>query len=260
MFSSSPRRRPETFLGGALLGLGVAAAAWLADARLRSRHTRRLHRTLVDVLLNALTADDSRTARHSRRVADLTDALAEELRLPREERATLRVASLLHDMGKVDDRYFHILHSRKPLTPEERAQIRSHPHQSAHILEPLEKFHPGITGIVSSHHECWNGKGYPRGLRGEKIPLGARIIAVADVFDAITQPRAYKSPTPPEDALGRIRDDAGTHFDPGVVRLLEEPAVWRRWREVARRGGAEERAVEAEARTLLSGRPPEVVA
>jgi putative nucleotidyltransferase with HDIG domain len=247
MLDLSRRREPTPVLWGALLGAGVAGAASFWHVRRLGEHARRLHRTLVDLLLNALTADDSATARHSRRVADLTDALAGALRLGREDRATLRVGALLHDLGKVDDRYFDILHSRGQLTPEQRAQMQTHPWQSAHILEPLEKFHPGIKDVVSSHHECWNGEGYPRGLEGEEIPLGGRIIAMADVFDALTQPRTYHAPVPPEDVLGKLRDGAGTHFDPELVKLLDRPEVWRRWEEIARRGLREEEEASASA-------------
>ncbi len=230
------------FLRGALLAAGVLGVAWAADAYRTRERNRLLHRMLVDLLLNAITAGDAATARHSRRVANLTDALAEPLGMGREERATLRVASLLHDMGKIDDRFFDIVHSHGPLTPEQRAQIRAHPDESAYILEPLERIHPGITQIVSSHHECWDGSGYPEGREGGRIPLGARVIAVADVFDALTQRRAYRDPLPPEEVLGRIREGSGRHFDPGVVRLLRRPEVWREWTKVARTGLEEERA------------------
>jgi HD-GYP domain-containing protein (c-di-GMP phosphodiesterase class II) len=238
----SPRPR-GTLVRGVLAGAGILAA-WAADARRRDREKRLMHRTLIDLLLNALTADDPLTARHSRRVANLTDALADARRMRRRERATLRVASLLHDMGKIDDRFWDIIHSRTPLTAEQRAEIKNHPHESAHILGPLERIHPGITCIVSSHHECWNGSGYPQGLRGEEIPLAARMIAVADSFDAMVQPRTYKNPMPLEDALGKLRDGSGSQFAPEVVRLLEDPAVWRRWEEIARAGQEDERRAQ----------------
>jgi putative nucleotidyltransferase with HDIG domain len=230
----------RTFLGGALVAAGVVGAAWAGDARRRRQRNRRLHRTLVDLLLNAITSGDAATARHSRRVANLTDALADPVGLGREERATLRVASLLHDMGKIDDRFFDIVHSHGPLSPEQRAEIKEHPHESADILDPLERIHPGITAMVSSHHECWDGSGYPDGLKGEAIPLGARLIAVADVFDALSQPRPYRGPLPADEVRKKIREGSGRQFDPRVVALVDRPGVWAQWTEVARQGCAEE--------------------
>ena len=230
----------RSFLGGALLAAGAVGAAWMADARHTRRTRRRLHRTMVDLLLNAITSGDAATARHSRRVANLTDALAPQLGMSREERSTLRVAALLHDMGKIDDRFFDIVHSHGALTPEQRAEIKNHPHESADILGPLERIHPGITRIVSSHHECWDGSGYPDGLERDEIPLAARLIAVADVFDALTQPRSYRGPMRPAEVLQTIREGSGTQFDPEVVRLLDRPEIWSYWREIARGGCMEE--------------------
>ncbi|HEX5727016.1 MAG TPA: HD domain-containing phosphohydrolase [Longimicrobiaceae bacterium] len=242
-----PRARTTTSLAGPALGAAaLVGAGWALDAWLRDRRLRSTHRILVDLLLNALTADDPGTARHSRRVADLSFVLAETACLPRRERATLRVAALLHDMGKIDDRFFHIVHSRRPLTPEQRAEIKHHPHQSAHILEPMEPLHPGIIAIVSSHHECWDGSGYPRGLAGGDIPLGARIIALADVFDALTQPRKYRGPLPVDEALDEIGKGSGRQFDPGLVRLLDAWPVADRWAEIACNGRVEERLAAAE--------------
>jgi putative nucleotidyltransferase with HDIG domain len=229
-------KRFPVLLGRAVLGGTAVAAAWIAGRRHEGRHSARLHRSLVEVLLNVLTAGDPLTARHSRRVANLTNVIAEALRLSHRERATLRVAALLHDMGKIDDRFFHIVHSRDGLTPEQRAQIEHHPHESAHILKPLERTHPGIMSVVASHHECWNGEGYPRGLRGSEIPLAARIITIADVFDALTQPRAYRDPFPPDKAFEELRGDSGTKFDPALIKLLDRPEVRRQWSQIARSG------------------------
>lgn len=225
----------------ALASAGLVGMGWAIDALRRDRKARRVHRKLIDLLLNALTADDPVTARHSRRVADLSFVLARAYcHLSRRELATLRVAALLHDMGKIDDRFFQIVHSRKKLSREQRDEIKHHPDRSARILAPLEEIHPGIQQIVSSHHECWDGSGYPCGRDGQNIPLAARIIAVADVFDALTQPRRYKDPMSVEEALEKLDEGSGHQFDPHLVDLAESSDVLPAWIEIARRGVQEE--------------------
>jgi len=214
---------------------GVVSLAWLLDAMRREAAAAQLHRDMVDILLNALTAGDPVTARHSRRVADLSYALAVSMGMRGRELRTLRIAALLHDMGKIDDRFFHIIHSRKPLTDRQRAEIKNHPHESAHILAPLETAHPGIQRIVSSHHECWNGSGYPHGLEGTEIPLSARIISLADAFDAMTQPRKYRDALPMETALAELWDSAGTQFDPALVEAASADPVHTEWKKIAQR-------------------------
>ncbi len=238
---------------GGIVGVAVVGAAWLVDSWRRSRREGVTHRILVDVLLNALTADDAITARHSRRVADLSFALAQCYGMRRRELATLRVGSLLHDMGKIDDRFFHIVHSRGPLSEDERTEMEFHPHLSARILEPLEPIHPGIAGIVASHHECWDGTGYPRGCGGEEIPLGARIIAIADAFDAMTQPRAYKDGMPVNEAFEQLKKGAGRQFDPSLVELVHTRAVLDEWCEIASNGQVDEKR---EQEAALNAPPP----
>mgnify|MGYP002780482724 CR=1 FL=1 len=228
------------------VGLGAATGVAWQSARRRARRAQQLHRALVDLLLNTLSAGDVATAEHSRRVAVLTDALAVAYRLDRRARARLRLAALLHDMGKIDDDFFDIVHSRQQLSPEQRQQIKHHPHKSAHILEPLEQVHPGIMAIVSSHHECWDGSGYPQGLRGEQIPLEARIIAAADVFDALTQRRSYREPLSIEQALDELRRGAGSRFDPELVARIQQPPVLDAWRETVRHGCSAVRTGERE--------------
>lgn len=224
-------------------GAAAASLAWSVDVARRRRRDGVLHRALVDLLMNALSAGDPVTERHSRRVAALTDALAERYGIQNEAHSTLRLAALLHDMGKIDDRFFHILHSCEPLSKEDRERIEEHPHQSAVILDPLEEIHPGISSIVEAHHECWDGGGYPLALKGEEIPLEARLISAADVFDALTQPRAYSAALSPEEALAEIRKGAGSRFDPDVVETLHEPGILSRWIEIVEEGRREESAV-----------------
>lgn len=219
----------------AVASAGLVGIAWTLDAMRLRRETGRLHRDMVDLLLNALYAGDPVTARHSRRVADLSFALAEAVGMRGHDLHTLRVAALLHDMGKIDDQFFHIVHSRKPLTEEQRAKIKNHPYTSAHILTPLESEHPGITQIVSTHHECWDGSGYPHGLHDLDIPLEARIIALADAFDAMTQPRKYRDAMPMDEALQKLREGSGTQFDPALVDLAHSEPVREVWEQVVER-------------------------
>ena len=199
-----------------------------------------LHRVLVELLLNALSAGDATTERHSRRVAALADALHTTYEPTRAEHAMLRVAALLHDMGKIDDRFFEIVHSRERITPAQRAEMTGHPAESARILVPLEPFHAGITSTVRSHHERWDGEGYPSGIAGEDIPLSSRVITAADVFDAVTQPRGYKAGRTFEEGIEELRRGSGTIFDPEIVERVQRPEILTRWRAIYAAGCIEE--------------------
>jgi putative nucleotidyltransferase with HDIG domain len=238
--SRSPRLHPAWI--GAAVSMGGMGLAWRADVRRRSQRSALVHRTMVELLLNTLCAGDPSTARHSRRVADLTDAVAATLRMRPEERARLRLGALLHDLGKLDDDVQPLIHSHHRLDEGEKRQVKEHTNESADILKPLEALHPGISLIVESHHERWDGKGYPQGLAGPAIPLDSRIISVSDVYDALTQPRTYKDPMAPEEALEEIRKGVGSRFDPGVVERVERPEVWSQWLQIAHQGSREEQA------------------
>ena len=236
----SNRHRPSGSFVGAVSTRGAAGVLWGLDARRRSQKAALVHRTMVELLLNTLCAGDPETARHSRRVADLTDAIGRTYRFGREGRARLRVAALLHDLGKLDDHVVPLVHSHRRLNERERSRMEDHPNQSAGILQPLEEIHPGISLIVESHHERWDGGGYPQGLSGPQIPLEARIISVADVFDAMTEPRAYRDPVDADEVLEILRRDAGSKFDPQVVSRVGRPDVWEGWLAVAQAGRREE--------------------
>lgn len=235
-----PQDPSRSSLRGILSVAGLMALAWSFDVRQRNHRASLVHRTMVELLLKTLCAGDPLTARHSRRVADLTDAVGRTYRFNRRRRARLRVAALLHDVGKLDNHVAEIVRSSEPLSDSERDRVQRHAYQSADILEPLERIHPGIAEIVEGHHERWNGTGYPRQLRAEQIPLESRIISVADVFDAMTQPRSYHEAATPEEVLRKIREEAGSSFDPDVIQRLERPQVWSAWREIAEAGYREE--------------------
>lgn len=184
---------------------------------------RRLQENSLNVLrtmVNVLEQRDSYTAGHSRRVTDVALAIAARAGIPGEERKTLRLAGLIHDVGKIgiEDTIL-----RKPgrLTAEEYSVIRTHPERGVQIIEPLD-FLRGTLPIVRHHHECFDGRGYPAGLGGEEIPLGSRIIAIADTYDAITSSRAYRAARGAGEALAEIERCARTQFDPDLVALFAE--------------------------------------
>jgi putative nucleotidyltransferase with HDIG domain len=163
----------------------------------------------------AIDAKDPYTRGHSERVASLSRSIARHLGLPEETQHKVWIGALLHDVGKIgiDDR---ILKKGGVLTPEEYEQIQAHPTIGAEILSSIEQLRDMIPA-VRWHHEAWNGRGYPDGLRGEAIPLAARIVAVADTFDAITTSRPYQEGYTLDFAVETLSKLAGTRFDAKIV-------------------------------------------
>ncbi len=173
-------------------------------------------RTAYDATLKgwslALEMRDEETNGHTERVTEMTTHLAKEMGVVEPGLTDMRRGALLHDIGKmcVPDA---ILHKPGPLTAEEWAVMRQHPEQARRMLLEIGYLAPAID-IPYCHHERWDGSGYPRGLRGEEIPLAARIFSVVDVFDALTSDRPYRKAWSRRDAIAHIRDGAGRHFDP----------------------------------------------
>jgi len=167
---------------------------------------------------HAMDLRDRETEGHSRRVAELTVELAQALGLNAEEIVHLRRGALLHDMGKlgIPD---SILHKPAALTDEEWSIMRQHPQLAYDMLHPIEYLRPALD-IPYSHHEKWDGTGYPRGLKGEEIPVAARLFAVIDVWDALTSDRPYRPAWSEAEALNYIREQSGRHLDPRVVELF----------------------------------------
>jgi diguanylate cyclase (GGDEF)-like protein/putative nucleotidyltransferase with HDIG domain len=175
---------------------------------------KRLLFGLSPVFSSPVDANGGYPEGHSQKVAWLAIQIARKAGLSQEEIDAIHLGGLLHDIGKFDlpERVF-----RKPtrLTPEEYEIMKSHTTRGARMLESLNM--KGIERIVRHHHECFDGTGYPDGLAGEAIPLGARIVAVAECFEDMVSDLGYKSPRTFEDALAELRRYAGTQFDPGVV-------------------------------------------
>jgi len=192
------------------------------------RERARLERVSIatlEVLINALEAKDPYLRGHSARVADLAATIGSQMGLPDDEIEQVRLAGRLHDIGKIGTRE-DIMNKHGPLTPEEYDHIKQHVVIGSQILSPLE--HLGtVIDMVRSHHERWDGSGYPDGRSGEDIPIGGRIIGAAEVWDALSTSRPYQEKLTPEQALRRMSELVGTVLDPGVYGGLES-AVKRR--------------------------------
>jgi putative two-component system response regulator len=169
---------------------------------------------------NALDLRDKETEGHSQRVTDLTEKLARMMGISETELVYLRRGALLHDIGKlgVPDA---ILLKPESLTDEEWVIMRKHPQYAYDMIHPIEYLRPSLD-IPYCHHEKWDGSGYPRGLKGEEIPLAARIFAIVDVWDALTSDRPYRPGWSNQQALEHILGQSGKHFDPQVVELFKK--------------------------------------
>lgn len=190
----------------------------------------------VKVLTAALEAKDPETMAHSQRVANTAVAIAMEMELAQEEIERIRLAGLLHDLGKLAVPE-NILQKPGPLTAHELAIIKRHPERGALMLQEARAFHP-LVELVLHHQESFDGSGYPDGLAGDRVPIGARIIRVADVFDALTSDRPYRPRKTLQEAQTELRTMMGSVLDPTVVerflRLLAtmspleiQMALWR---------------------------------
>jgi putative nucleotidyltransferase with HDIG domain len=168
----------------------------------------------------AIDAKSHWTAGHSERVTSYAVAIGRRLGLDAKAIDLLQRGGLLHDIGKIGVSA-EILDAARKLTPDEWTSMRAHPTIGARIIEPIAQFHD-VLPMVRYHHEKLDGTGYPEGLRGDAIPYFARILAVADVYDALTSDRPYRAGMDPLVALGIIRKDAGTHFDPDVALTFLE--------------------------------------
>jgi HD-GYP domain-containing protein (c-di-GMP phosphodiesterase class II) len=233
---------------------GIVAGILLVRERNRGQAAERFAAATLEALLNAIDANDAQTGAHVRRVASYALVLADAAQLDEHQKKVVERVALFHDIGKIDEALFDIIHERSHLTPAEQRAIVTHPQRGADVLAPLGPFYPDLAEGVLAHHERWDGKGYPRGLRGKRIPLAARIVTLADTFDAITHNRRYRNGRGPDSAANIIAAGRGTQFDPELVDLILLTPVFsaivaqersfsrrpRRVRDERRRGGRED--------------------
>ncbi len=235
------RPAPLNLLGFPLAGvclylafrLFAAHRIWFRELRevhrnlLREGQLAQLNSAIIGSFAMAIDAKDQHSQGHTERVRDIAQMIASEMDLSEDDREALRMASMLHDVGKlaVPD---YILSKPSELTPEEMRKVQTHALVGAALLESVEFPWP-VLPTIRSHHEWYDGSGYPDGLAGDQIPRSARILAVADVYDALLSNRPYRPALPVTEAVKFLRERAGTQFDPQIVetclRLLSTKAT-----------------------------------
>jgi len=194
---------------------------YLGKLETEKRHVEQvssLHLRTIEALALAIEAKDETTGEHLQRVRVYAMELAKELGLSEDETEALRAASVLHDIGKLAVPE-HIISKPGKLTPEEFEKMKIHPIVGAEILEQVDFPYP-VVPIVRAHHEKWDGSGYPNGLAGEAIPIGARILAAVDCLDALASDRQYRKAFPLNEAMAKVVAESGKSFDPRVVSIL----------------------------------------
>jgi cyclic di-GMP phosphodiesterase len=214
-------QRRHTLLEGQQINqwLKDEVAARVTERRVEQANQERISVATLEALVNALEAKDPYLRGHSARVADLSAMVAAQVGCTDEQIEAVRTGGRLHDIGKIGIRE-EILNKQGPLTEEEYNHVKQHVTVGSQILSPL--VHLGdVIGFVRSHHERWDGTGYPDRLKGEAIPLGARIIGAVEIYDALTTARPYQERMDPQVGVDRMRGLVGTMIDPSVHQALE---------------------------------------
>lgn len=195
----------------------------LEDEKRHAERVSNLHLRTIEALALAIGAKDNTTGKHLQRVRVYATEVGRELGLSDDEKEALRAASVLHDIGKLAVPE-QIISKPGKLTPYEFEKMKIHPVVGAEILQQVDFPYP-VVPIVLAHHEKWDGSGYPYGLKGEEIPIGARILAAVDCLDALATDRQYRKALPLEEAMAKVVADSGASFDPRVVDVLQRRYV-----------------------------------
>jgi HD-GYP domain-containing protein (c-di-GMP phosphodiesterase class II) len=183
---------------------------------------------LLQVMVKAIEARDPYTSGHSVRVSELSRAIAVESGLSARDIEEVETAALLHDVGKIHEEFAPVLRKEGRLTDEETALMQTHSTRSAELVGIISKFRGFIQDSVRHHHERWDGQGYPSGLSGNNIPLGSRVILIADTIDAMTTDRPYRKRLSLEVVVAELQKCKGTQFDPRLVDVAISSVAVRR--------------------------------
>ena len=186
----------------------------------RNSELQEVSANLLKALVKAIDVRDPYTSGHSARVSMLSRRIAEVMGLSATQTRNVETAALLHDIGKIDEVYLDILRKEGPLSVLERRMIQSHVTVGVELLETLSSYPEAVLGAVRHHHERVDGRGYPHGLIGNEIPMGARIIKVADAIDAMLSDRPYRKALPLPLVRAELLEFCGTQFDPGVIHAI----------------------------------------
>jgi len=188
----------------------------------------RVNRELLELMVKAIEARDPYTSGHSLRVSEYARSIARELGLASKHVDDIATAALLHDVGKIYEEFAPLLRKEGRLTPEERMLMQAHPVRSAELVGTIAEFRGRVQADIRNHHENFDGTGYPDGLSSESIPIGARIIMIADTIDAMTTDRPYRTALTLQRALEELGKFAGRQFDPTLVKLVfKSPSIRR---------------------------------
>src|SRR3954454_20752636 len=213
-----------------LIGLFIAVLPTLVvrHVYVMYRDLQESSQDLLEVMVKSIEARDPYTSGHSLRVRMLSRAIALELGLSVQELEQIETAALLHDVGKIHEEFAPLLRKESRLTDEETALMQTHSAKSAALVGIISKFHGFIQDSVRHHHERWDGQGYPDGVAGKQIPLGARIILIADTIDAMTTDRPYRKRLALEVVIAELQKCKGTQFDPQLIDVVVASVAVRR--------------------------------
>jgi HD-GYP domain-containing protein (c-di-GMP phosphodiesterase class II) len=213
-----------------LVGLFIAVIPTLVvrHVYVMYRDMQESSRELLEVMVKSIEARDPYTSGHSRRVRMLSGAIARELNLPIKQLEQIETAALLHDVGKIHEQFAPLLRKESRLSPEETALMQTHAEKSAELVGIISKFHGFIQESVRHHHERWDGQGYPDGVSGQQIPLGARIILIADTIDAMTTDRPYRKRLSLDVVIAELQKCKGSQFDPVLIEVVVASVAVRR--------------------------------